>query len=96
MSEVVDKFPVPSQTKYEWTRWSDGQVHKCTQGTDFESRLHSFAKAAYKWADDHDLIVRVAVKAPHVYVQFRQKETRSSRRGKPPGPPLLREVRRLQ
>lgn len=87
MSEVVDRFPPPSWAKYDWHRWIDGQIHKCTRGDDFEDAPQAFAKAAYHWAIRHEHRATVSVRGDVVYVQFRPG------RSKRKGPTLARALR---
>jgi hypothetical protein len=93
MSEVVDSFPPPAHAKYDWRAWTDGQIHRCTRGVDFESTPHNFAHAATNWAERHDLSLRVCVKRDDVWVRFTPGRN-VRQRGKAPGPPLAREVLR--
>jgi hypothetical protein len=89
MSEVVESFPL--KFKYPWETWADGRIHKCKRGEDFEQVPLAFAKTAYAWAARHDFELRASVDGDYVYLQFGHGPVRR-KRGKPPGPPLLRSV----
>lgn len=89
MSEVVDRFPPAAYAKYDWARWLDGQIHKCTRGTDFDTPASRFARAAYKWASDHGMSVRSRVLGDCVWLQFSEAKAKRPA-GRPRGMRLLR------
>lgn len=89
MSEVVDRFPPAAYAKYDWERWIDGQIHKCTQGVDFETAPSKFVRAAYKWASDHGMTARGRVLGDSVWLQFAESKVKR-RAGRPKGVRLLR------
>lgn len=70
MSEVVKKFPAGSRAKYEWSKWTDGQIHECHKGTDFLTGAKSFSMAARKYAERNSLKFSGRVEGDTVFIQF--------------------------
>lgn len=54
-SEVVPDWPVrePLQRKYDWSAWTDGQIHVLMRGTHFDVTMNRFYRSAWEWGDRH-------------------------------------------
>lgn len=83
MSEVVERFPPPTHAKYDWELWTDGQIHKCVRGVDFDTEPRRFMHAASNWACRHEMTLRSIIRGDEVYLCFSPKRGR----GRPPAHP---------
>jgi len=83
MSEIASAWPEPETTgfprKYPWESWTDGQIHICTRGVDFDVEPRRFARSAWMHADRHGLRVETTVRGRSVFLQFKPKPRRPLR-----------------
>lgn len=72
MSSIAAAFPPPNgfPAKYEWAKWSDGQIHLCIRGDDFASTSVRFAQAARMHAERNDMNIRVSMRGDRVWLQM--------------------------
>ena len=76
MSAVAAAFPEPCSgfpRKYEWERWTDGQIHICKRGEDFFCSPRRFAQTAWMHAERHGFSVQTNVRGRFVFIQFRRR-----------------------
>lgn len=54
MATRLSKFDRPRPTRWiDWARFADGQIHRLTQGTDFDQDPRKAGRAARGWGERH-------------------------------------------
>jgi hypothetical protein len=77
MSEVVDSLPPRGfRPKYEWSRWTDGRIHRLKRGEDFHTSAKVFVHAAHTHAERHGLVLTARSQGDNVWLVFRAYESR--------------------
>jgi hypothetical protein len=78
VARKVDKFPeLPSQSRYPWDSWLDGDIWELTPGDDFKGKADNFRAVAVAQAKKRGGRVQTRLlrssqkgKADKLYIQF--------------------------
>lgn len=73
MAERIESV-TPSQHRYPWDEWTDGNAYRAVMGEDFNCSTDSFRQAIYQCAHRLKLSAKVSVHGETVEFQFSPRE----------------------
>lgn len=71
MAELLNEMPPKARRTHPWDEWSDGQVRKIYQGTDFKGAVESMRTQIYGKARDLGKAVELDVDRDAKTITFR-------------------------